>query len=106
MYCRVIACGVVLLLAQAGEGRAGDAPAAFPQAAAVDAAKAAWLVAYSRETFEGSCACPDDIGADGRQCGEQSFYAKHGTKGYLFCFASDVLPDTIKTYQTTRGEAE
>ncbi len=57
------------------------------------------LVRYSRALFEGDCACPDDVGKDGTMCGTHSFYARNGSRGLLFCYASDVTADAIKIYR-------
>ncbi len=64
----------------------------------VSRSDADWLVRYSRASFEGDCACPDDVANDGTKCGARSFYARNGSRGLLFCYVSDVTPDAIKIY--------
>ena len=64
------------------------------------ASKAEWMVEYSRRTFEGACACPYDLDRDRTPCGDRSVYAHHGTRGYLFCYVTDVRDDDVKSYVT------
>jgi hypothetical protein len=44
------------------------------------------------------CACPDDRDRDGRICGRNSAYHKHGKRAPL-CFPRDVTPQMIKDFR-------
>lgn len=98
---RRFAANAAIAVVLAGASAAGVARARGAELdhSTLDRSVAEWLVDYSRRHFEGSCACPDDVDADGQMCGRRSFYALNGSKGYLFCYVSDVSPSVLKTYR-------
>lgn len=56
------------------------------------------IIQESRESYSGSCACPEDRDRAGRRCGKRSAYSKPG--GYSpICYSSDVSRDMIEEYR-------
>lgn len=57
------------------------------------------LIAESRSSYPGSCACPYDVDRGGRRCGRRSAYSKPG--GYApLCYENDVTTDMIDAYRS------
>lgn len=71
-----------------------------PSAPALSAAAVAQrLIAESRSSYPGSCACPYDVDRGGRRCGRRSAYSKPG--GYApLCYETDVTADMIGSYRS------
>lgn len=59
------------------------------------------LIAESRASYPGSCACPYDTDRGGRRCGARSAYSKPG--GYApICYESDVTAQMVEKYRDRR----
>ena len=58
------------------------------------------LIAESRASYPGNCACPDNTDKRGHRCGGRSAYSRPG--GYApLCYPSDVTPEMIAEYRRT-----
>lgn len=63
------------------------------------AAIAQRLIAESRASYPGSCACPYDTDRGGRRCGARSAYSRPG--GYApICYESDVTAQMVERYRS------
>ncbi|MFG1190994.1 SH3 domain-containing protein [Xanthobacter flavus] len=59
------------------------------------------LIAESRASYPGSCACPYDTDRGGRRCGARSAYSRPG--GYApICYESDVTAQMVEKYRDRR----
>ncbi len=60
-----------------------------------DTAIIRYVLAQSRASYSGNCACPDDRDRAGRRCGGRSAYSRPG--GYSpLCYPRDVTPEMIE----------
>lgn len=59
------------------------------------------LLAESRTSYPGNCACPDDVDKRGHRCGARSAYSRPG--GYApLCYPRDVTAEMIAKYRKTQ----
>lgn len=59
------------------------------------------LLAESRASYPGNCACPDDVDKRGHRCGARSAYSRPG--GYApLCYPRDVTAEMIAEYRKTQ----
>lgn len=92
-----------------GTVRPADATPAEPQEEQVrtppnrltDAAIVALLIAQSRRSYPGNCACPDDTDRAGRRCGARSAHSKPRGRSPL-CYPEDVSEAAIAAYRRRR----
>jgi hypothetical protein len=73
----------------------------LPPATLPDAQIILLLLAQSRATYPGNCACPDDHDRAGRRCGGRSAYSRPGGRSPL-CYPHDVTQAMIDAFRKSK----
>lgn len=57
------------------------------------------IIERSVRSYPGKCACPYNIGWDGKKCGRKSAYTKQGRASTIICYNNDIPEDMMDRYR-------